>query len=201
LKNLSRISGKVVQMKEGIHPDYMTCTVTCGCGNTFVTRSIKPEIRVEVCSACHPFYTGKQRFVDTAGRVEKFQRKHNWDENTKAKVAAVKETKLVPIAVKTAALLPKKGMRSKESLEAEAEMLANETRDRESRRGRGGPGGPGGPRRGGFRGPRHEGAAPPAEGAPPAAGSAPKAPEAPPAAPSAKGPSAQGGEPPAAPQS
>jgi len=175
-------------MKEGIHPDYVTCTVTCGCGNTFVTRSIKPEIRVEVCSACHPFYTGKQRFVDTAGRVEKFQRKHNWDENTKAKVAVVKETKLVPIAVKTAALLPKKGKRSKESLEAEAEMMANETRDRDSRRGRG-PGGPGGPRRGGFRGPRQEGSAPPA-GAPPAEGAAPAAP---PAAPQAK-------EPPAAPK-
>jgi large subunit ribosomal protein L31 len=166
-------------MKEGIHPDYVTCTVTCGCGNTFVTRSIKPEIRVEVCSACHPFYTGKQRFVDTAGRVEKFQRKHNWDENTKAKVAAVREAKPVPIAVKTAALLPKKGKRSKESLEAEAEMMANETRDRESRRGgRGGPGGPGGPRRGGFRGPRQEGAGPSTGGPPPAEGAAPAAPPA-----------------------
>ena len=53
-------------MKEGIHPNYVECKVTCGCGNTFVTRSVKPSIHVEVCSACHPFYTGKQRFVDTA---------------------------------------------------------------------------------------------------------------------------------------
>src|SRR5262249_1440858 len=142
--------GRAPDMKEGIHPNYVTCTVTCGCGNTFVTRSVKPEIRVEVCSACHPFYTGKQRFVDTAGRVEKFQRKHNWDESTKAKAMVVKDAKPVPIAVKTAASLPKKGKRSKESLEAEQEMLQRETKP--GRRGFGGPGGPGGPggRRGGF---------------------------------------------------
>ncbi|MFG0319635.1 MAG: 50S ribosomal protein L31 [Planctomycetota bacterium JB042] len=63
-------------MKTGIHPDYVTCNVTCGCGNTFVTRSTVGELRVEICSACHPFYTGKQKFVDTAGRVEKFRRKY-----------------------------------------------------------------------------------------------------------------------------
>ena len=59
-------------MKQGIHPDYVECTVTCSCGNTFKTRSTKPEIRIEICSACHPFYTGQQKFVDIGGRVQRF---------------------------------------------------------------------------------------------------------------------------------
>lgn len=65
-------------VKEGIHPNYVECKVTCGCGASFVTRSTKPEIKVEICSQCHPIYTGQQKLVDTAGRVEKFQRKYNW---------------------------------------------------------------------------------------------------------------------------
>lgn len=64
-------------MKKEIHPKYYLCTVTCGCGNTFTTRSTKEKLNVEICSNCHPFYTGKQKFVDTAGRVEKFLRKYN----------------------------------------------------------------------------------------------------------------------------
>jgi large subunit ribosomal protein L31 len=67
-------------MKADIHPKYSLATVTCGCGNVFQTRSTKPSIQVEICSVCHPFYTGKQKFVDTAGRVEKFQRKYAWTE-------------------------------------------------------------------------------------------------------------------------
>ena len=63
-------------MKKGIHPDYEESTVICACGNTFTTRSTKKEIRVEICSQCHPFYTGKQKFIDSAGRVEKFKRKY-----------------------------------------------------------------------------------------------------------------------------
>lgn len=63
-------------MKKNIHPDYVECTVTCACGNTFKTRSTKKEIRVEICSLCHPFFTGKQKFVDSAGRVEKFRKKY-----------------------------------------------------------------------------------------------------------------------------
>ena len=59
-------------MKQGIHPDYMVCTVSCTCGNTFVTRSTKPELRVDICSACHPFFTGTQKLVDTGGRVQRF---------------------------------------------------------------------------------------------------------------------------------
>lgn len=63
-------------MKDKIHPKYAACTVTCGCGATFETRSTQTEIHVDICSVCHPFYTGKQRFVDTAGRVEKFMRRY-----------------------------------------------------------------------------------------------------------------------------
>jgi len=63
-------------MREGIHPKYQAATVVCACGNTFETRSTKATIRVEICSACHPFYTGKQKIVDTEGRVEKFLQKY-----------------------------------------------------------------------------------------------------------------------------
>jgi len=63
-------------MKRDIHPDYVECTVICACGSTFKTRSTKKEIRTEICSQCHPFFTGKQKFVDSAGRVEKFKKKY-----------------------------------------------------------------------------------------------------------------------------
>lgn len=62
-------------MKKGIHPDYEKVTATCACGNSFETRSTAKEIHVDICSACHPFFTGRQKFVDTAGRVEKFQKR------------------------------------------------------------------------------------------------------------------------------
>ncbi len=62
-------------MKSGIHPDYVECKVTCACGNAFTTRSTTASVHLDICNACHPFYTGKQKFVDTAGRVEKFQKK------------------------------------------------------------------------------------------------------------------------------
>ena len=63
-------------MKTGIHPEYVIATVTCACGNTFTTRATRPEIRLEICSACHPHYTGIQKLMDTAGRVERFRRKY-----------------------------------------------------------------------------------------------------------------------------
>ena len=63
-------------MKQGIHPRYFPCAVTCGCGNKFQTRATVRELRIEICSACHPFYSGRQRFVDTAGRVDKFMKKY-----------------------------------------------------------------------------------------------------------------------------
>jgi large subunit ribosomal protein L31 len=62
-------------MKTEIHPQYVDAHVRCTCGNEFMTRSTKPEIHVEICSACHPFYTGRQKLVDTGGRVERFQRR------------------------------------------------------------------------------------------------------------------------------
>jgi large subunit ribosomal protein L31 len=62
-------------MKKDVHPEYQECVVTCACGNTFKTRSTKKEIRVEICSQCHPFFTGKQKFIDSAGRIEKFKKK------------------------------------------------------------------------------------------------------------------------------
>jgi large subunit ribosomal protein L31 len=63
-------------MKNDIHPNYMETTVRCACGNEFVTGSTKDNIRVEICSKCHPFFTGKQKLMDTAGRVERFRRKY-----------------------------------------------------------------------------------------------------------------------------
>ncbi|MDD2446404.1 MAG: 50S ribosomal protein L31 [Tissierellia bacterium] len=66
-------------MKKGIHPDYKEATVTCACGNTFQTGSVKEELRVEICSECHPFFTGRQKFAERGGRVEKFKKKYNMD--------------------------------------------------------------------------------------------------------------------------
>lgn len=62
-------------MKKGIHPEYYDCVVTCSCGNTFITRSTKKELKVEICSSCHPFYTGKQKLVDSGGMVDRFERR------------------------------------------------------------------------------------------------------------------------------
>lgn len=63
-------------MKADIHPNYVACDVTCACGNIFQTRSTTKAIKVDICAACHPFYTGNQKFVDTAGRVDKFRRRY-----------------------------------------------------------------------------------------------------------------------------
>lgn len=66
-------------MKEGIHPDYQPTTVTCACGSVIETGSTKKEIRVEICSKCHPFFTGRQKLVDTGGRVDRFKKRFNID--------------------------------------------------------------------------------------------------------------------------
>lgn len=63
-------------MKENLHPRYQNCAVSCSCGATFNTRSTRPTIKVEICSECHPFFTGKQKIIDSAGRVEKFNRRY-----------------------------------------------------------------------------------------------------------------------------
>jgi large subunit ribosomal protein L31 len=84
-----RLAGKVFQMpKEGIHPNYKGIRVQCACGSVFETRSThKGDIHVEICSACHPFFTGKQKLVDTAGRVERFRRKYAKSDTGKAEGA------------------------------------------------------------------------------------------------------------------
>jgi len=81
-------------LKKGIHPAYVPAKVACACGNTFETRSTIPEIRLEICSACHPFFTGRQKLVDTAGRVEKFKQKYRKfrpEEEAKEEPAAQEE--------------------------------------------------------------------------------------------------------------
>ena len=76
-------------MKKEIHPEYQETKVVCSCGETFKTRSTKKELRVEMCSKCHPFFTGKQKFIDTGGRVERFQKKYGDIKTKKAKSKAV----------------------------------------------------------------------------------------------------------------
>jgi len=78
-------------MKKGIHPDYQEATVNCVCGNTFKTRSTLKEINVEICSACHPFFTGQQKLVDSAGRVERFMKKYGKDYAGAAEAAPAAE--------------------------------------------------------------------------------------------------------------
>ncbi len=75
-------------MKEAIHPKYHETTITCACGNVIETRVTKPEIKVEVCSNCHPFFTGKYKLLDTAGRVEKFRKKYGTGAGTSAAAPA-----------------------------------------------------------------------------------------------------------------
>jgi large subunit ribosomal protein L31 len=76
-------------MKEGIHPNYPAARVTCACGNTFVTRSVRGDFQVDVCAKCHPFYTGTMKLIDTAGRVDRFRKRY--------------ETKVKPVAAAAAA--------------------------------------------------------------------------------------------------
>ncbi|MGI6704669.1 MAG: 50S ribosomal protein L31 [Clostridia bacterium] len=71
-------------MKEGIHPEYKKAVVRCACGESFETGSVKEELKVEICSKCHPFFTGRQKFVDTGGRVDKFKKKYGLSDDTDA---------------------------------------------------------------------------------------------------------------------
>jgi large subunit ribosomal protein L31 len=88
-------------MKKDIHPKYEEATVHCSCGNTFTTRSTKPELHVELCSQCHPFYTGKQKLVDSGGRVERFKKR--FDKKAEpVKAAPVKAAPVKAAPVKAA---------------------------------------------------------------------------------------------------
>jgi large subunit ribosomal protein L31 len=84
-------------MKQGIHPEYVVATVHCSCGNTFTTRSTRSELRVEICSNCHPFYTGKQKLVDTGGRVERFQRRYAKQQAEQAEAVREREASRKPV--------------------------------------------------------------------------------------------------------
>ena len=75
-------------MKEGIHPEYRQVRVTCACGNSFITRSTRGDIAVDVCSACHPFYTGTQKLIDAAGRVDRFRKRYGGEKKPAAEKAA-----------------------------------------------------------------------------------------------------------------
>jgi large subunit ribosomal protein L31 len=92
---------KELTVKEGIHPKYNEVEVRCACGNTFKTRSTKPELHLEICSACHPFFTGRQKLIDTEGRVERFTKKFGAQTSEQRKTAAK--------AVKTAKAASAKG--------------------------------------------------------------------------------------------
>jgi large subunit ribosomal protein L31 len=98
-------------MKEGIHPEYKETTITCVCGNVIETRSTKKDIRIEICSNCHPFMTGKQKIMDTAGRVERFKKRYETKAEAPKTPKATKTEateKTVKTAKKTAAKTTKK---------------------------------------------------------------------------------------------
>lgn len=109
-------------MKKGIHPEYQEITVSCACGNSFKTRSTKKEMRVEICSECHPFFTGKQKLVDTAGRVDRFRKKYG-DKYAEAPAKPKKGGKApAPAPVKAAAPAePKTEAPAQPKTEAQAE--------------------------------------------------------------------------------
>jgi large subunit ribosomal protein L31 len=118
-------------MKKDIHPNYGKSTVTCSCGNTFETRSTVPEIHVEICSVCHPFYTGKQKLVDTAGRVDKFRSRMQKMEEIKSQKTKppkkLQEQKIqIPAKPKTK-IKPEETEKGQETIEEIKEELAEET--------------------------------------------------------------------------
>jgi large subunit ribosomal protein L31 len=114
--------GDAKKMKEGIHPKYEESIISCACGYTFKTRSTKPSIKLEICSNCHPFFTGKQKLIDTAGRVEKFQKrfaktggKTLVKKKTERKVTKLRKTtgKIFTTSFKKAKSAPKKSKEAK----------------------------------------------------------------------------------------
>ena len=103
-------------MKEGIRPKYEQVEVRCACGNTFMTRSTKPELHLEICSACHPFFTGRQKLIDTEGRVERFTKKFG------AQTAAQRKT--AETAAKAAKKATTAGTKAKKTAKAKADATA-----------------------------------------------------------------------------
>lgn len=130
-------------MKPGIHPNYAETTVICSCGNTFQTRGTKPELRIDLCNVCHPFYTGEQRIVDTAGQVERFTKRMEAAQATvgvktkkqkraeeAAALRAQKEAEAA--AVKEAAAAEERAKRRAEREKREAEEAAKAAREAEA---------------------------------------------------------------------
>ena len=95
-------------MKTDIHPEYVEAHVRCTCGNEFTTRSTQPEIHVEICSNCHPFYTGKQKLVDTGGRVERFQRRYARQQEQQQAAASARRA-VAPTPARPAEPAPEQG--------------------------------------------------------------------------------------------
>ena len=116
-------------MKNGIHPQYMACTVRCSCGNTWVTRATKPEMRLDLCDKCHPFYTGTQKLVDTGGRVQRFADKFGGAAAAQlARAAAAKEARAKKaaelLAAKKAAAEKKAAEKAKRAAEYAKKLAA-----------------------------------------------------------------------------
>lgn len=105
-------------MKEKIHPKWFEATVVCSCGNTFTTGSTRDKLHVEICSACHPFFTGNQKFVDTEGRVEKFMTKYGTVTSKKSKKAAKAKADETAAAAKKTAPAEKTAVAAKETAPA-----------------------------------------------------------------------------------
>lgn len=108
-------------MKKDIHPDYMDCTVRCSCGNEFVTRSTKSELRIDICNVCHPFYTGTQKLIDTGGRVQRFaDRFGSASEAVAEREAAKKAERAAKVAEREAAKKAEREAKAKEKEERAA---------------------------------------------------------------------------------
>jgi len=118
------------KMKKGIHPDFVESVISCACGNKVETRSIKEELSVEICSHCHPFFTGEQRLLDVAGRVEKFQKKFgdNWKSSVQKRNDSIKETAKGEKDVKENADEAAKTAKPVEAKPAEAKAAAAEAK-------------------------------------------------------------------------
>lgn len=108
-------------MKKDIHPEYMDCTVRCSCGNEFVTKSTKPELRIDICNVCHPFYTGTQKLIDTGGRVQRFaDRFGSASEAVAEREAAKKAERAAKVAEREAAKKAEREAKAKEKEERAA---------------------------------------------------------------------------------
>lgn len=111
-------------MKAKIHPKYEEVTIHCACGNEFKTRSTKNDIRLTLCNACHPFFTGKQKFVDTAGRIEKFQKRFNLAEGTATTAILQAKKKVSKKQAQSAAIQEEKRQKAARRLPKKAEGAA-----------------------------------------------------------------------------